>query len=253
MDIGKQKMIDYHIHFGSYNSDVRYESIQVFSALKTNHVSECWCAFLTPKLECASDSLDFYFYSLKEQEKARKESLSMNLLCNFLFWIDPLLLSKERIESLYGLFPYKGIAIHPFHNWSNKTLNEVCMFASFNRIPLFIHTGTSEYEHPSRFVHLIDNYKSILFHLAHCKEPEPIIKIFEKNTNVCGDVAFCSKESYREICQRGFRERMRFGTDFPITHWYEQERKQKHYSTDELANSYKKTIEKMTWFNNPDL
>jgi predicted TIM-barrel fold metal-dependent hydrolase len=69
---------------------------------------------------------------------------------------------------------------------------------------------------PNRFEEYFSNYTNVEFVLAHCKESATIIELFKKYPNVYGDTAFCPEESYNIICEMGFKNRLQYGTDFPI-------------------------------------
>ena len=79
--------------------------------------------------------------------------------------------------------------------------------------------------------------------VAHCKDSAPIIELFSKYKNLYGDTAFCPKDSFDAICKAGFEDRMFYGTDFPVTHWYEH-CGEKKISADlnSLTESYARTL-----------
>ena len=97
---------------------------------------------------------------------------------------------------------------------------------------------------------MVAAFPEVKVHLAHCKDPEPIIQLFSKYKNLVGDTAFCPQDSYEAICKAGFKDRMFFGTDFPISHWYEHHG-EKDFPTDEknLTESYKKTLNEYQFVN----
>ena len=99
-------------------------------------------------------------------------------------------------------------------------LTEIFKFADFYNLPIYIHTGCSECDQPLQFERWFKYFPKVEVHLAHCKDPKPIITIFSKYKNIYGDTAFCPSDSYNAICKAGFKERMLFGTDFPITHYF---------------------------------
>ena len=87
------------------------------------------------------------------------------------------------------------------------------------------------------------------FVLAHCKDVEGVIDIFKKYKNVYGDTAFSSKRTCNEIFKAGFRNRMLFGTDFPITHWFESSNNGYEVLEENLSSSYSNTIKKFKKLN----
>ena len=115
-------------------------------------------------------------------------------------------------------------------------LTKVFEFAKENNYELYFHTGCSPTDNPLNFEKWFVEYPQVKVHLAHCKDPEPIIELFSKCENLVGDTAFCPQDSYEAICKAGFKDRMFFGTDFP---------------TDEknLTESYKNTLNEYQFVN----
>ena len=252
-------MKDFHTHIGPYY-DSYYDFKDVFSALKNNGVEKIVCVYLTPKFSLKNDAFEYYKAVLEELKQAHCFAKEINLKVDFLHWADPLLLKTEiHLAQIFEDFfnaigeNYSGIALHPgLHNWSNEyslELTRIFEFAKEKHVPLFIHTGVSEYDDPLQFEKWFRDFPEVKVHLAHCKDPEPIIQLFSKYSNLVGDTAFCPKDSYKAICDASFKDRMFFGTDFPISHWYEHAG-EKDFSTDEkaLTESYAKTLKSYKWF-----
>lgn len=242
-------MTDWHVHFGQYNDNSCYSFLDVVESLKSNGVEDCWMAYLTPKFESLDPAKQSFF---DIQNKIREcHQIPVGITVHFLCWIDPLLVRSRfvSVEQYYSSNDYKGIAIHPFHDWDDETLKQVFHFADRNSIPVFIHTGCSPNDNPMRFEFLFAAFPQVEVHLAHCKDATSIVYLFSKYQHLFGDVAFCPKDSYFSICDSGFKDRILFGTDFPITHWYQHfEEEHKSNSVEELAESYKQTLEEMNWF-----
>lgn len=91
-----------------------------------------------------------------------------------------------------------------------------CQFAESRKIPIFIHTGYCEFESPEKFEKQYKNYPSVTFILLHCKKTDSVKTLFERYTNVLGDISFCSTDIVDELIKAGFSERLYFGSDFPI-------------------------------------
>ena len=243
-----ERLTDWHIHIGEFNG-VMYSYQNVFKALINNQVKECWYAYFTPRYSDVHDSLNFVLYSVGENRKAIEYAAEYGLVANVLCWIDPAVIGKDcySLDTLFNMLNYKGIAIHPFHRWTEKTLFQVVEFAKTNCLPVFIHTGNSDYDSPLRFESLIKAYPDVSFHLAHCKEPCQIIHLFREYKNLVGDVAFCPLFSYTAICDAGFKSRMLFGSDFPVTCFYKNKQRS-NVSVDILTHEYKTILCEMKRF-----
>lgn len=216
-------MTDWHTHSGQY-FDSYYDFHDVFDVLKKNGIDETVYAYLTPKFDNKDVAVSF-FHSVEEELKlAREYACSIGLKVNFLYWADPLVLNSISLETIFSNFQYFGIALHPvLHNWScdfSDFLTEIFLFARKENIPVFLHTGVSENDEPLQFEKWFTDFPDVEVHLAHCKATDSIIFLFSKYKNLFGDSAFCPCDSYEKICEAGFKDRILFGSDFPITHYY---------------------------------
>ncbi len=219
-------MHDYHVHIGQFN-EIYYDYHDVFFAVKENGISEITLAYLTPKFNDEKCAVDFYHAVVEELKQAKQYANKIGLIINILHWAEPLLFSARiSLNKIFENFEYKGIALHPvLHDWSKShadKLTEIFKFADFHNLPIYIHTGCSECDQPLQFEKWFKDFPKVEVHLAHCKDPKAIISLFSKYKNIYGDTAFCPSDSYNAICEAGFKDRMFYGTDFPITHYYEQ-------------------------------
>lgn len=235
-------MKDWHVHIGQY-FEAYYDFHDVFWVLKNNGVTEAVVAYLTPRFDDEKHSLDFYHAVLDELKEANCFAQDIGLKTDFLHWADPLVIKSISLEKIFSEFNYSGIAIHPLlHNWTKEhplLLTQIFEFAQKYKLPLFIHTGLSEADEPLQFEKWFCKFPDVKTHLAHCKDPDATISLFSKHPNLLGDTAFCPHDSYSKICKAGFKDRMLFGTDFPITHWYEQN-KNADYDFNSLNKNYQR-------------
>lgn len=171
---------------------------------------------------------------------AEADKLKMNLVP--LFWAVP-----ERyceLDKVDGSM-YAGFKIHPkIGKWGNesgnKLLRNICFCASQNNFPILVHTGADEVDSPSGFEKYFEEFPGVTFVLAHCRNVGEVIRLFGKYGNLLGDTAFCSPNDYNEICRAGFQPRMLWGTDFPVTHWYN--RTSDNITLSALSENYKNVL-----------
>lgn len=221
-------MHDIHTHIGKFYNTY-YDYHDIFKALKNNGITEATFAYLTPLFTESSPAIEFYRTMTEETKKALQFAKEIGLKVNPLYWIDPMVLfGGITLESIVGDLEYKGLVVHPFLNdWNTadkkraELLTLVFEFAKEKGFEIYFHTGCSPTDNPLLFEKWFEAFPEVKVHLAHCKDPRPIIQLFSKYKNVVGDTAFCPQDSYEEICDAGFKDRMFFGTDFPITHWYQ--------------------------------
>ena len=250
-------MHDIHTHIGQFNQ-TKYDFHNIFIALKNNGVDETTFAYLTPLFTDSAPAIEFYKAMTEETKEAVEFAKEIGLKVNPLYWIDPMvLLDGISLESIMNDLDYKGLVVHPFLNdWypaDKKRLylmSLVFEFAEKKNYEIYFHTGCSERDNPLNFEKWFVEYPQVNVHHAHCKDPEPIIELFSKCENLVGDTAFCPQDSYEAICKAGFKDRMFFGTDFPISHWYEHHG-EKDFPTDEksLTESYKKALNEYQFVN----
>ena len=243
---------DFHTHIGQY-WNVFYDYHDVFHALKANGIESTTCAYLTPKFDDEQMAVDFHHAVVEEWRETVKFAASISFTVKPLWWADPLVLcSGIKLESIFSDFAFCGIAIHPrLHDWGSERKSDlttiIFQFAHNNKVPVFIHTGVSEEDSPYLFEPWFKQFPDVEVHLAHCKDSAPIIDLFTKYKNLFGDTAFCPTDSYGEICDAGFKNRMFFGSDFPITHFVnlnesEREKKELQPSFKELKDNYEMSL-----------
>lgn len=251
LGIKNDKIIaDYHIHFGQFY-DVYYRPAFVIAALAANGVKKVWGSSTTACLRWNTLSEKQYILSHIEEEIKEALFAASKYAMDFapLYRVIPRLHSEgTSIEEVMNSSFYKGFKIHPldegFENEasSDMLMEEVCKYASAHRFPILVHTGEDACVDPERFEKFFGIYKNVKFVLAHCKEVEKVISLFNRHNNVFGDTAFCPYESYHKICECGYKRRMQFGTDFPITHWYNTNKNVGIMSKQTLISNYKKVI-----------
>lgn len=223
-------MTDHHVHIGNFK-EAKYDFRDILSALRNNGVDGCVCAYLVPSFpdlgaeEAREKALECSRAALAETEAAAKFAGKIGLDAKFLYWADSAVLQGTSVEAEYAKFAYGGIAIHPFYqDWSGThsgILTEMFEFARKEGAMLYLHTGCSPQDNPLQFERWFAQFPDVHVRLAHCKDAGPIIELFKKYPNLTGDTAFCPADSYGAICRAGFADRMFFGTDFPVTHYFE--------------------------------
>lgn len=232
-----EQINDFHTHIGQY-FNTYYDYHEVFNALRDNSVTEITCAYFTPRFDNQNNAIEFYFAVVEELKKAYEYGNQIGVKTNFLYWADPLVLKNRSLDEIFSDYDYSGIAIHPrLHFWTkefSKDLTKILKFCRLKSIPLFIHTGDDELDEPLQFEPFIADFSDVEIHLAHCKATDAIIYLFQKYPNLYGDTAFCPYESYKAICDAGFKNKMLFGTDFPITHWVKKREKTEEYVAEEI-------------------
>lgn len=133
---------------------------------------------------------------------------------------DGLLNHSEFIsESVF----YEGFKIHPrAQNWdfsddaTFELTERVFSFAEKNKLRILIHTGNDSVDCPRKFEPFIAKYSKCIVQLAHIKKIDEAIYMLNNYSNVVFDTAFSNQENILKIQNKGFANRLVYGSDFPI-------------------------------------
>jgi len=214
-------MLDTHIHIGQFEEEY-YEFERVFEAIFAS-------GKITQIRYSSTSSCIFdvkYAQVFKEIEASQREYADR---ATPLFWFVPDYINQGiKIEAAMSELNYGGFKLHPFgNNWNfeNDTkqtdiLHEIFDYADKRKLPIKIHTGESGIDSPNRFEQFFGEYSNAQIILAHCRPAAETVEMMKKHANVFGDTAFVSKERIDIVKNAGFGERVLFGTDFPITHYF---------------------------------
>jgi predicted TIM-barrel fold metal-dependent hydrolase len=215
-------MRDEHIHIGKFK-DTYYEPLEVIQTVMEAGIEGLSFSSTT---SCCDNVL---YIEVENEIKKLLSQLSWNtdIIKPYLWYIPDYIYQKINIEWFFDNIPYQGIKLHPFaHNWDfdNKkhfeVLHELLNYAEQKHLPVLIHTGHSGVDSADKFKQFFRDYRHITFVLAHCRPLEKTIEMMAKYSNVYGDTAFVPDEDIEEIIQAGYKSRIIFGTDFPITHYF---------------------------------
>lgn len=246
---------DHHVHCGQYES-AYFQPAYVIQALHVNGIKRIWLSSSTSNIVWLNK--DEKHMLIKHVEDELKEAMAVgrdeNVEVLPLYWVVPQRHHEgESIADVMNAFPYCGFKIHPrMKGWEKyepeieSLLFDICEYAESYRLPVLIHTGVDVIDSPDRFENLFSKYSTVTFTLAHCRKTDTIIRLFSQYSNVNGDCAFCPEESIKEINNAGYSERMHFGTDFPITFWYEKSPENRTVTYKELSEHYRKLLTEST-------
>ena len=238
-------MTDWHVHVGQWN-EVYYDPAAVVRALKAGGMDEFWFSSTSSEIYCkeslairdrfdmieaARTARELYEFIRGEMNAALSAASECGARVHPLYWVIPEVhFSAETgvsVESAMSEFPYEGFKLHPRGNpWNlsdKRTLDlahEVFSFAERRGLHVLIHAGADTFERPSLFAPLIEAYPRVTVQLAHCRPLGDTLAMLKKYPNVVCDTAFVDAETQDKIWEAGFAERIRFGTDFPITHYH---------------------------------
>ena len=234
-------MTDYHIHFGQFY-ECYYHAADVLNTILEAGVDKCYYS-------STSSCIENIWYSRVEREIENVVKDFSPAEMQPLLWYVPDYIHQElRVEKAFAALPYKGFKLHSgAHHWDLKNTQQLdCLHSLFDfsdrfSLPVLIHTGENELEKPNYFERFFAEYQNADIILAHCRPVADTIRMFEKYPRVKGDTSFVSQENLATLTNSGFASRLLFGTDFPITHYFNSENKA--YSLEELQKQYKRDIQ----------
>ena len=234
-------MTDHHIHIGQFN-EVYYDSHSVFEAISKS--AEKYGISEVHYSSTSSCRYDVELFRIEEEIKWAQKFNSSILKVRPYFWLTPNYVNDFfSIEKALDKFNYCGIKIHPvshrwdFRNKKHKELFEkVFLIAEERGLSILMHSGQEKNCNPVRFEKFIDKFSGLSFILAHSSPLNAIKTLMTKYDNVFCDVAFCSKEHIERILNVIPFERILFGTDFPVTHYWNPQKIS-------LRDQYKKDCE----------
>jgi predicted TIM-barrel fold metal-dependent hydrolase len=233
-----QTMRDEHIHIGQWHN-IYYRPIEIVNTVMEAGIDGLSFSSTT---SCVDDIQ--YIQVEKEIDNLLSHvQWAADVVCPFLWYIPPYIEQGISIGKAFASLPYKGIKLHPVANsWDFdnskhiEVLNMVFDYASINKIPVMIHTGENGIDSPDRFERFFRLYPDSQIILAHCRPPDLTIEMLAKYASVYCDSSFVPEEWLRRIIDAGFSDRIYFGTDFPITHYWKTQNGSKVYLKEQYTN-----------------
>lgn len=215
-------MTDNHIHIGQFK-DTYYDPVEIADIVLSSEID----GFSFSSTSSCIDNIEY-----REIEKEIKSFYSNTMYSEEMvrpfFWYIPEYIHQGiSSENAFSEIAYKGIKIHPYvQNWDFGNtqhlgaLHHLFEYAAQNNVPILIHTGHSGIDCADRFEDFIAEYEEASCVLAHCRPLDTTIKMLQKYDNAFCDTAFVPKEDVQIIIDSGFIDRILFGSDFPITHYF---------------------------------
>jgi len=215
-------MIDNHVHIGQFE-EVYYDPIEVMETVLSLGIEGM-------SFSSTSSCRDGVLYQEIEKEISgflSHISFNVEKIRPFFWFIPDYINQGVSIENAFDSLPYRGIKLHPFaQKWGfddklhMETLHSLFDYATKNHLPVLIHTGYNLVDRADRFERFFVEYPYAKCILAHCRPLEATTRMLKKYVNVYCDTAFVEDTNIQKIINSGFRDKIIFGTDFPITHYF---------------------------------
>ena len=257
-------MTDYHVHIGQYGN-VYFYADRVFFALKENGISECWFSSTTSCIYCMESEIakadkeifetaptarELFDSLIGEMKSSLECAKTLGIKAHPLYWVVPdIHKSGIELEESLQMVDFEGFKIHPrAQNWNLENpqdyelAEKVFELAEQRNLSVVIHTGQDDaVEGPRKFEKLIARHPNCHVQLCHVKNTEESLYMLKNYPNVVVDSAFSNEEEIKKILDAGeLKNRVLWGTDFPVTYWYENREKLNEDPTKEdLCSFYK--------------
>jgi hypothetical protein len=222
---GGTGMTDTHVHIGQFE-DVYYEPLEVVDTVMSSGMKGLSFSSTT---SCKNNVL---YAEIEKEISALLSGMSWDseIIRPFFWYVLDYIRAGVSIENAVNNIPYKGIKLHPYaHRWDfadtahAETLHHLFDYAGGHGLPVLIHTGHSGVDSAGRFERFFGEYPQTKCVLAHCRPLDTTIEMLQKYSNVYCDTAFVPPADIRAINNAAGREKIMFGTDFPITHYFNKD------------------------------
>lgn len=222
-------MTDRHIHIGQFN-EIYFDPLEIFEIIESTsrktHITE---VHYSSTSSCRDD---VELLKIEEETNYAQQFTSDIIKQKPYLWFVPKY-AKENIsvKSALESFDYCGIKLHPFaQKWDfenpnhRKCLENIFEAASEKQNQIFnilIHCGSDSDCRPNRFELFFKNYPEANVILAHSNPVDETIEMLRKYKNVKCDIAYTKSENIKKLMRAGIKNKVLFGTDFPVTHYFD--------------------------------
>jgi predicted TIM-barrel fold metal-dependent hydrolase len=215
-------MTDNHVHIGQFE-DIYYHGLEIADIIMSSGMEALSFSSTT---SCA-DNITYIDIEKEILELLSKVSYLHEIIRPFLWYIPEYINQNISVQNAFAAVPYKGIKLHPqAHKWMfdnnqhMEVLHSLFDYADQNSLPILIHTGENVVDSPDRFEYFFREYTNVQCILAHSRPLDTTIEMLKKYTNMLCDTAFVSEDNVHLLISAGYREKILFGSDFPITHYF---------------------------------
>lgn len=228
------KIIDNHIHIGRFDS-VYYAAETVFTVLQKAGVSECLYSSTTSGSTVNSEQSAVRVYRKIRAEINDAQNIAdrIGIRARPLYWVVPVIhgfMPELTLEQVMTEAPYTGFKLHPRANFWDLSdtfiytlVESVFVYADTYSMPVLIHTGYDQ-DRADFFEPFFPLCKKGKIILAHCRPLDIVLRLLTAYDNIFCDTAFTDPVSLAQIRAAGFGSKMLFGSDFPITDYFNNKR-----------------------------
>ena len=203
-------MTDNHVHVGWY-TDGYHSPEEVWQAEREAGIDE---------IVVSSTSTCAELYKLVVREMRELIRLGGSRIHPVL-WLTPRMMKTWGIRyMLHSRVRWQGVKMHweAHREWyyNRKLLQRALDVVRKLQVPVLFHTGEFKECKASVFMDICRQNEDLTFVLAHGRPINEAMEVLSRCHNAFVDTAFMSIEYIYELVQKGFANRILFGTDAPI-------------------------------------
>lgn len=138
-----------------------------------------------------------------------------------ILWLTPRMMKTYGIRyMLHSKVEWKGVKMHwlahPEWGRDERLLQQGLSIVKQLRVPLLLHSGEQECCQPHLYAPICRELSDTTIVIAHGRPIDQTIDLLEEFPNVVVDTAFMPTEHVVKLVEKGFEDRIAFGTDTPI-------------------------------------
>lgn len=223
-------MIDNHVHVGWY-SDGYHNPLDMWQSEKD-------AGFDDIVVSSTSTCAELYKLVVREMNELIKVGGSH---IHPLLWVTPRMMKTWGIRyMLHSKIRWQGLKMHwgAHREWyyNRKLVYRALEIARDKNIPVLLHTGGSKECEPKVFEEIIIQYSDLNFVLAHGRPIEQTVEVLGLCVNAYVDTAFMPVEDVLILIEKGYLDRILFGSDAPINLIYKKNETVTEYLKDCMQN-----------------
>lgn len=204
------RAIDNHVHVGWY-SDGYHSPKEIWSSVVFAGINE----FAVSSTSTCAEQYKLVVREMRELQRLCGEKVHPIL------WLTPRMMKTYGIRyMLHSKVKWKGIKMHwlahPEWGRNERLLQQGLSIVKQLRVPLLLHSGEQDCCQPHLYAPICRELSDTTIVIAHGRPIDQTIELLEEFQNVVVDTAFMPTEHVVNLVEKGFEDRIAFGTDTPI-------------------------------------
>ncbi|BBO83098.1 hypothetical protein DSCO28_36640 [Desulfosarcina ovata subsp. sediminis] len=218
---------DAHTHIGRFKESTYFSASDVITKLQKLNI----CKWAISSTSTCTQNFDVVRNELYEVLSLSGSKAILQL------WLTPDMLKTSQDLSIYFDLPFQGIKIHGnADSWEpmGRELIRVFEIARERNLPILLHTGGFSNCEAGVYRKVCEKFEDVTVILGHGRPVQQALQMVLDLPNVWLDTAFMAIDDMRTIVLNGGKNKVLFGTDFPIDEFF--------YPNQSLVVRYKRRV-----------